>query len=104
MVRKVVWTDPAKERLREITNYLRREAGARTANKIRDAISSRPEILVTNPLAGPREGSLEKYPDGFRYLVEGNYKIIYFVVDTEIVISTVFDCRRDPARLPDEVR
>jgi plasmid stabilization system protein ParE len=71
MVRKIVWTDPAKRRLRDITEYIKKEAGTKTAGKIRDAIYARPEILAANPLAWPNEESLAKYPNGFRYLVRG---------------------------------
>ena len=103
MVMKVVWTEPAQARLREITDYLRREAGAKTARKIRDRIIARPRILAANPHAGQCEESLADMGEEFRYLVEGNYKILYWVEPECIFISTVFDCRRDPARLRDEV-
>ncbi|MDR2912204.1 MAG: type II toxin-antitoxin system RelE/ParE family toxin [Alistipes sp.] len=103
MVRRIVWMNLAKQRLHEISDYLKKEAGARVAKKIRDGIYARPEMLVDNPQAGQCEESLAKYPHGFRYLVEGNYKIVYFVTDTEIVISTIFDCRRDPTALRESV-
>lgn len=100
---KIVWLPAAKRRLREIADYLRREAGARRARKIHDRIYARPEILIANPHAGQREETLADRGEGFRCLVEGNYKIVYFATDTEVVIATVFDCRRDPAGLRGEV-
>jgi plasmid stabilization system protein ParE len=103
MVKEIVWSDLAKRRLREISDYLKEEAGARTAKKIRDRIVARVEILAENPQAGQREELLLQYPHGFRCLVDGNYKIVYFLTDREAVISTVFDCRRNPTRLQNEV-
>ena len=34
-----------------------------------------------------------------RYLVEGNYKIIYWHDGTLIKIASVFDCRQNPSKL-----
>ena len=50
-------------------------------------------------------GQLEENPivanRGFRYLVEGNYKIVYKVYadDKQILIAAVFDTRQNPTRL-----
>lgn len=50
-------------------------------------------------------GQLEDNPmvanRGYRYLVEGNYKIVYKVYneEKEILISTVFDTRQNPTKL-----
>ena len=103
MVTKVIWTEPAKLQLREITDYLRREAGANTANKIRSRIAARPRILAANPHAGQREETLADRDEGFRYLVEGNYKIVYYAAGEMVYVVTVFDCRRDPAGMRGEV-
>jgi toxin ParE1/3/4 len=34
-----------------------------------------------------------------RYLVEGKYKIIYFIKENVIYITDVFDCRQDPQKM-----
>ncbi len=103
MVKKVIWTSRARWQLREITDYLRREADTGAAKKIRGRIVARPKILAANPHAGQREESLADMPVEFRYLVEGNYKIVYYATDEKVFVVTVFDCRRDPSRLQDEV-
>ncbi len=99
----VVWMELADMRLTEIFDYLKEVAGVRTAQKITGNIGAKTRILVTNPRAGQREEVLHNRIEEFRYLVEGNYKIIYFVADEKIIIATIFDCRRDPSRLQDEV-
>ena len=38
-------------------------------------------------------------PEGFRYLVESNYKIIYWQENELITIASVFDCRQDPKKM-----
>jgi hypothetical protein len=37
-------------------------------------------------------------PEDFRYLVESNYKIIYWKEDEIITIASVFDCRQNPEK------
>lgn len=99
MVTKVLWTKPAKERLREIYDYYKEKAGKRTAKKIRDEIYSSVAILSTNPKAGAREELLKNKAQEFRYLVEGNYKIVYWVETGKVMIATIFDCRRNPLKM-----
>jgi plasmid stabilization system protein ParE len=96
---KVEWSERAMAEVKIIFDYLKLKAGDRTARKTVRKIYARPEILADNPQAGQCEELLEGLPVEFRRLVEGNYKIIYFIDETTAVISTVFDCRRDTAAL-----
>jgi hypothetical protein len=36
---------------------------------------------------------------GHRYLVEGNFKIIYRIVDDIIWVTDIFDSRQDPEKM-----
>jgi hypothetical protein len=56
-------------------------------------------ILESNPFSGPKEELLIDYPEEFRYLVESNYKIIYWKKDNLITIASVFDCRQNPDKI-----
>lgn len=100
---RINWLEPARERIDSIFDYLKPVAGIRVARKVVRDLYARPGILIRNPLAGPREESVEDQPEGYRYLVEGNYKIIYFVDGDQINIATVWDCRMDPAALADRL-
>ena len=100
----VEWSERASMRLGEIFEYLEKEASKRTARKIVNQIYSCADIPIKNPLAGPREESLTNRDREFRYLVQGNYKIIYQVDLERVVVSTVFDCRQDPERIGSEVK
>ncbi|MBI5215802.1 MAG: type II toxin-antitoxin system RelE/ParE family toxin [Ignavibacteriae bacterium] len=51
------------------------------------------------PLMGQEEPLLRQRKGNYRYLVEGNYKIIYRVVRQTVIIVTVFDTRRNPESL-----
>lgn len=48
---------------------------------------------------GPKEELLSDYPVDYRYLVESNYKIIYWKKENLITIASVFDCRQNPEKI-----
>ena len=93
------WSDNADKRLKEIFDYHKEVANLKTARKIIKQIYNRVTILANNPRAGQREELLKTRPQEFRYLVEGNYKIIYWLEPEKIIISTVFDCRQNPEKM-----
>jgi plasmid stabilization system protein ParE len=95
----VKWTKPAQTQLREIFDYYNSNADEIVAQKIVAKITSRIGILSHNPLGAQRELSLEDRPEGFRRLVAGNHKIVYWIVDNEVWIAAVFDTRRNPTQL-----
>lgn len=75
------------------------EVSPRIARNIINRIIERVSILETNPFAGAKEELLKEYPKDFRYLVESNYKIIYWVKENLITIAAVFDCRQNPHKM-----
>ena len=48
---------------------------------------------------GQREPLLINYSIVYRYLVEGDYKIIYSIEHDEIRINRIFDTRQNPQKL-----
>ena len=48
--------------------------------------------------------NLAKLNEGHRYLVKGNYKIIYKEVPEGLLITDVFDAKQDPIKINDEKR
>ncbi len=99
----IEWSVRARTRVQEVYDYLFDKAGERVARKITGRIYARADILLANPRAGQRESVLEDSGAEFRYLVEGNYKIIYWIEPDRVTISTVFDCRRDPQHIREDV-
>jgi toxin ParE1/3/4 len=67
--------------------------------KIKKSIFSATKPTINQPFIGVLEENLTDLNQGHRYLVEGNYKIIYRVVDNDIYITDVFDCRQNPIKM-----
>jgi len=55
--------------------------------------------LAKFPESGQIENSLNEMNEGHRYLVDGNYKIIYKKISEGILITDVFDTRQDPKKI-----
>lgn len=66
-------------------------AGDKTAEKIRKSIFNSTKPLIKQPLLGATEENLIELQQGHRYLVEGNYKIIYRLIGNTIYVTDVFD-------------
>ena len=96
---KIFWSEVAENQIRDIFDYYSFVANPKVADKIVDKILIRVELLRSNSKIGKIEELLEHYPQKFRYIIEGNYKIIYFIDKNVIIISSVFDCRQSPEKL-----
>lgn len=96
---KIDWSELALKQLNDIYDYYSLVASHRIARKIVSKIIGRVEILYHNPFSGPKEDLLGEMPEDFRYLVESNYKIIYWKENEVITIASVFDCRQNPEKI-----
>lgn len=95
---EVFWTDNAKNQLEDIYDFYKLEASTNTARNLVRKIINRTISLETNPKIDPQEPLLSDREFDYRYLVEGNYKIIYWISDNFVKIAAVFDCRRNPGK------
>lgn len=95
---KIVFTARAEKDLENIYSYLF-EVAPHVADKIVLAIISKTEQLITHPISAPEEPFLKSWGFNYRFLVEGNYKIIYTVSADIIYIIQVFDARQDPSKM-----
>jgi len=68
------------------------------ANKIVNSIFSNISILKTQNI-GVKEQLLIHLEQNHRFIIDGNYKIIYFIKDNTVYITHVFDTRQNPAKL-----
>ena len=96
---RIEWSELSERQLQDIFDYYSVEANIKIARKIIYKIIDRVSILENNPLAGAKEELLSDYPEDFRYLVESNYKIIYWKKENLITIASVFDCRQNPEKI-----
>ena len=95
---EVVWTLSAQDELEIIYQYYSLKSEI-VANKIISSIFSRAKQLQEFPLSGQEEEFLKKTNKEHRYIVEGNYKIIYRISGSVVYISDVFDTRQNPQKI-----
>lgn len=96
---KIIWTDFAANSLLEIYQFYNESASINVALRIRSRIFYATRQLIKHPLSGQLESNLLKIGEEHRYLVEGNYKIIYKRVKEGVLITDVFDTRQDPRKI-----
>ena len=101
---KIIWSDFAARALKDIFDYHKDIAGRNIAQKLKTKIFDSTKQLQTHPNSGQIENSLEQLGEGHRYLVRGNYKIIYKKVREGILITDIFDTRQDPVKMNDPKR
>ncbi len=95
---KILWTSQAQKDLKAIFDFLyktsqSKEIAKKVVEKIKDTVNSLSTIS-----AGIQTGLDTLYT--YRYLVVGNYKVIYRIENqTVIIVNTIFDTRQDPSKL-----
>jgi addiction module RelE/StbE family toxin len=93
---QVAWTRLALEDLKGIYDYISRDS-VKFAKLETIKIKTRTHILKRNPLAGKPVPELDNVL--FRELIEGNYRIIYKIIDLQTVhILTIHHSSRDLTR------
>ena len=101
---KILWTETARNHLEDINNYYKLKASIKVAQKIVNQIFDRLLVLETQPLTGQIELLLKHRKHKYRYLVHGNYKIIYWIEDNYVKIAAIFDCRQNPNKMKTEIK
>lgn len=104
MANEILWSDFATESLNDIFDYYKLKANRKVANKIKRQILHSTRQLLKNPESGQIEYYLKGQKQNYRYLVNGNYKIIYRIENDKIHINDVFDTRQNPTKILDEDR
>ncbi len=98
---EVYWVQFAENKLWEIYNYYKLNAGVTIAKKIVNGIVDTTTNLKQYPKIGQIEIYLSNRDEEFRYLVYKNYKIIYWVnlELSRIEIVNIFDVRQSPEKI-----
>jgi toxin ParE1/3/4 len=99
MEMRIEWSEQSARQLKDIFDFYSFEVSPRMARKIINRILDRITILESSPLAGQKEELLSDYIEEYRYLLESNYKIIYWKKENLITIAAVFDCRQNPEKI-----
>lgn len=96
----IEWSPFALKNVYEIHAYIANEAKSEIpADKLISRFFERVEILATHPFVGQSEPALETTGLDGRYLVEGNYKIIYRIEKHKISILDVFHTKQNPEKI-----
>lgn len=93
---KVLITDFAKQQLNDIYEYYKFEGYGTFGRKVRKDVIQGALSLKNFPNSGVIEPNLAILKLGHRYILVGNYKIIYRVDKDCIFVTDVFDTRRNP--------
>lgn len=96
---KVFWSKTALTQLKTISFY---NSFSSTKN-ISDKIVERTALLQKFPEMGSIQNFTQKTKiykkQNYRYLVEGNYKILYYITENSIRISLIFHTSQEPEKL-----
>lgn len=97
----VYWTEFSERELEKIFEYYHKKVNRRVAKKLTGGIYSEALKLEQHPEIGQIEELLKNRKQEFRYLVYKNYKIIYWINNSErkIEINDVFDTRQNPPKI-----
>jgi len=96
---KVFWTKFALDKLHDIYDYYKVNVSVLIANNIKESILFSTHQLELQPLSGTPEVLLQHLNQGHRYIIRGNYKIIYKIQTKKIYITDVFDTRQNPIKI-----
>jgi len=89
---KINWTIEAELDLMEILDfYIQRNGTALYSRKLYSRIKKTISTLSKNPNIG-----LKTEYESVRALVTGDYQIIYEITQGVVLISMIWDCRRNP--------
>lgn len=101
---KIVWSVQAKEVLQQTSNYIRKEFGKRSKQKFLDEVLHVASLLENNPYLGQVESLLNEAPVEYRSIVVNRInKLVYYIHDNSIEIVVLWDTRREPKALLDEI-
>ena len=97
----VYWTQFAEDKLNDIFEYYKFNAGIRVAGNIVNGIIDASFEIDKNPYGSQKEELLNDRIQDYRYIVFKSYKIIYWIdeINKMIFVSHVFDTRRNPGKL-----
>lgn len=96
---KVFWTKFAMNSLNDIFSYHKENASIVVSDNIKENILSGSRQLVKQPFSGSIEPLLIELKEEHRYIIRGNYKIIYKIKQKKVYITDIFDTRQDPDKL-----
>ncbi len=93
----VIWSNQAWSDLDKIYDFIAKDSQIQAEKQV-FRILDRGEQLSTQPFIGQIQLDIDPKLEA-RYLVQDNYKIIYFVDELNIIVDTIFDTHQDLEKL-----
>ncbi len=98
---RIIYTTQSYRSLERIISFLK-EKSSYTDDDIRalrDRLFNKGDSLANNPRIGQYETELVHLGKGHRRVIEGHFKIVYFIEIDTIYITDFFDTRQDPSKM-----
>jgi len=96
---QIVWSDFAINELNKVYRYYSENVGIKVAQMITTEVINKVDQLVLHPNSGSIEPQLVALNQAHRFLMSGNIKIIYRIIESKLIITDVFDCRQNPTKI-----
>jgi toxin ParE1/3/4 len=96
---KVVVSAPARAALMSHWRFMLEAYDEAYAQRTLDLINAGIRFIADSPGAGQYETALDHMGQGHRRWVVGHYKLIYLVLEDQLVITDFFDTRQDPKKM-----
>lgn len=96
---KLVVLQQANDSFSRSLRYLAKYYSKTYLHSLRRKVKQELVWLKTHPAGGQYEEQLEHLGQGHRRHVAAPFKIVYRVIDDTIVVTDIFDSRRDPKRM-----
>jgi len=93
---KVIFSRKSQKQLREISDYVAKDASPTQARRVRKAIKKAGDDLENLPESKPILPGTEDLPNEIRYTKKWSYKIIFRVIGSIVRILTIRHDREDP--------
>lgn len=95
------WSTFATQQIAGIYDYFIKTSGKTVAVKVVKGIIEAAEVLRKAPALGQQETLLKDKGADYRYLIHGNYKLIYKhdILSGQVHILDVFDTRQNPKKI-----
>ena len=96
---RLVFTEQAQQSMNNSFLFLLDEQGvpSQKIDEFRDNLKLAIKQLLKNPYLGQRETRLQYLNKDHRRLIEGYFKIIYFIKDDSIYITDISDSTINPS-------
>ncbi len=96
---QVILTEFAEQSLKSIFFFYQNEATGEVAQRIIDKILSKISLLENFSERGRAEDLLKDLNQNHRFILEGDFKIIYFMKGNIVYVSDIFNTQQNPEKI-----